>query len=724
MAIIGKIRQRSWILVGFIAIALLIFIVEAALERNSLFNGGGGKNSVGKIDGTTVSAKEYGTKISDYEDGLKLLNPSIQLNDQVRSQIQDEVWSTIAAQHLLGKAYKAFGLDVSAGEMGELLWGEQPHPLAQRLLRKLAELKPDIVNQQTGQLDQAKVKSYFGQLDKIDQENKSNLRDLDIHIEKLIQDDQIKQKYASLVSQSFYMPTFMAKEVVNAGRSAKVAFVSAPYASVPDDKYKVTDDEITAYLKENKAKYEQEASRVVDVVSFDIFPSSDDTAQALAKINKIREDYVASLPKDSAFIARNSQQGAVITFYSKEEVLQNSRRNADTLFSLPVGTLTNVYKEGSFYLVTKILDRKVAPDTVRAAQIIISAGKGTDDEKKAANVVADSLIRVIQSGAKNFGQVASESSIDPNTKTKGGDLGYFTRNTRLPREVDDKVFFGMAPGQIAKVDYQNYIFIMLLIDAKAPHVLTKFADFAVELAPSSETEKIAYDKAVAFQQKNQTAEQFDKAAKTENVAKNIVLSQNMVDVPQLGAARKLVQWAFQQDKAGVISDFDNDSRYMVAKLNKVIEKGLPKAEDVREELSMVIRNEKKGKDLVEQLNKAAAGTTDLHAIAAKVKDAIVTDTALVRLSSPYVQGLGSEPKLVGTTFGVPVGKTSKAVAGERSAFIVQPKSIDENAPEMSGDINMYKKQMQRMFISRLNFQSIFDAIIKKANVTDTRYKFY
>ena len=121
---------------------------------------------------------------------------------------------------------------------------------------------------------------------------------------------------------------------------------------------------------------------------------------------------------------------------------------------------------------------------------------------------------------------------------------------------------------------------------------------------------------------------------------------------------------------------------------------------------------------------AAAGTTDLRAIAAKVKDATVSDTALVRLSSAYVQGLGNEPKLVGTTFGVPVGKTSKAVAGERAAFIVQPKTVDENAPEMGGDVNMYKQQMQRMFISRLNFQSIFESILKKSKVEDTRYKFY
>lgn len=723
MAIIGKIRQRSWILVGFIALALLIFILEAAFDNgNSLF-GGRGNNSVGKIGGTTVSAKEYGDGISNYEEGLKLINPSLQLNEQLQSQIQEEVWSTLAARKLLGKAYASLGLDVSAGEMGELMWGQDPHPLAQRFLMKLREVKPDIVNEQTGQLDQAKVKAYVASVDQIDKENKTNLRATRDYVESLIKEDLVKQKYAALVSQSFYMPTFMAKEVVNSGRSAKAAFVAVPYTSLPDDKYKVTDEEITSYIKENKAKFEQEASRVVDVVAFDVVPSAADTAQAIEKINIMRTEYLASLPKDSAYLARNSMQGAAIDYYSKDDVLQ-TKRNADTLFSLPVGTLTNVYKEGSFYMVTKIIDRKMAPDTVRAAHILLSEGKGTDDDKKAANVLADSLIRLIASGAKPFGQIAAENSLDKGSKDKGGDLGYFARG-QMVKAFNDKVFYGgMAPNQIVKVETPYGLHIILMIDAKAPKLLTKFADFAVELIPGNETEKLAYDNAVAFQQKNQTPAQFDKAAKTENLAKNIVLTQNMVDVPQIGAARKLVQWAFQQEKPNVIEFFDTDSKYMVAKLSKVMPKGLAKAEDVREEVSVLIRNEKKGKDLADQLNKAATGTTDLSAIAAKVKDAIVVDTANVRFSSAYVQNLGNEPKLVGTVFGVPVGKTSKAVAGERAAFIVQPKSIEENAPEMAGDINMYKQQMQRMFISRLNFQSIFESIKKKANVEDTRYKFY
>lgn len=722
MAIIGKIRQRSWILVGFIALALFIFILEAALDRNSLFSGGG-DSTVGEVDGAEIPGKEYSDNIAEYEEGLKMINPSMQITDEVRTQIQDEVWSSILAKRLLEGAIQSLGLSVSTSEMGELMWGDMPHPLAQRFLMNVRQVKPDIIDQQTGQINQGKIREFISNIDQIDQQNKTNFRQMLSAIEKLIQDDQVKQKYASLVSQSFYMPTFMAKEVVNSGRAAKVGVVSVPYTSLPDDKYKVTDAQINEYIKNHAALFEQEAARVVDVVAFDVVPSADDTAEVLQKINTLRNDYLASLPNDSAFIARNSQQGAQLAYYSKEELAQTVR-NADTLFSLPVGTLTNVYTEGNYYLFTKIIDRKIAPDTVRAAHILLSLGQGTEADKKAANTLADSLIRVINSNQKTFGQVAVENSLDEGSKNKGGDLGYFSRGQMVP-EFNDQVFYkGMAPGQIAKVETGYGLHVILMIDAKAPKAVTKFADFVVELVPGNETEKLAYDQAVDFQQKNQTAADFDKSAKSQRLIKNVVLSKNMSQVPQLGSARKLVQWAFQQEKAGVVDFFDTENTYLVAKLSKVVEKGLPKADDVREEVTALVRNELKAKDLIEQLNKAGAGTTDLAAIAAKVKDATVADTVLIRFSSAFVQGVGNEPKLVGASFGVPVGKTSKAMAGERVVFMVQPKSVEENVPEMEGDIELYKKQMQQMFISRLNFQSIFESISKKAKVEDTRYKFY
>lgn len=332
MAVIGKIRQRSWILVGFIALALFIFIIEEAFKSNNRF-GGNGKNSVGKINGTTISGKEFSSQVAFYEDGIKLINPTFQLNDQSRAQIQQEVWNTIAANQLLGDAYKSLGLEVGLQELESLEMGNNPHPLAQNLIRQIAQVSPDVVNKETGKLNIAKLKEFFKNMGKFDQTNKTNFKETAAHIEKLITDERVKQKYASLISQSFYMPTFMAKEVLNADRSAKAAVVAVPYTSLPDDKYKVSDAEIQTYINDNKAKFEQEASRVVDVVSFDIVPSAADTANALERINSLRSDYLSTLPKDSAFIARNSTQQNNVAYYSKEEVLQ-TKRNADTLFNL------------------------------------------------------------------------------------------------------------------------------------------------------------------------------------------------------------------------------------------------------------------------------------------------------------------------------------------------------------------------------------------------------
>ena len=83
---------------------------------------------------------------------------------------------------------------------------------------KAREVSPDIINQETGQLNQGKVREFISNIDKIDKQNKTNFREMLGHIEQLIKDDQIKQKYASLV-QSFICQPLWLKEIVNASKS-------------------------------------------------------------------------------------------------------------------------------------------------------------------------------------------------------------------------------------------------------------------------------------------------------------------------------------------------------------------------------------------------------------------------------------------------------------------------------------------------------------------------
>jgi hypothetical protein len=263
-----------------------------------------------------------------------------------------------------------------------------------------------------------------------------------------------------------------------------------------------------------------------------------------------------------------------------------------------------------------------------------------------------------------------------------------------------------------------------LIDALNPTPLTKFADFVVELVPGKNTEKDIYAKAVAFKESNNTPDKFNKSLKTMNAFKNIIVNPNSVEVMNLGPARKMVQWAFQQEEAVGIEFFDLNDKFVVAKLNKITEKGLAKPEDVKEEVTLLVRNEKKGKELADQLAKASTGNADLSGIASKIPDAIVVDALQLRYSQSFVMGLGNEPKLTGATFGTQVGKISKPVIGNMGVYLVRPTFIEEKTPEADGDINMFKMQMQYGAAAQISFQGILESLLKKSDVQDKRYTFF
>ena len=722
MAVIGKIRERSWILLTFLAISLFIFIIQSALESPSGMFNGGDKDSVGEIDDKNISASEFSKEVTDYEEGLKLINPNVNLDDNLRTQISDEVWLNMAKENLLDPHLKELGIEITTKELGEIMWGSNAHPLARNFWAQVG-----AVNQETGAIDEAKAKDFIKNIDKNDPNGENKLRAVIEQIEKLVMEETIKMKYTYLISKSYYVPTFFAKEVVNASREAVAAVLSVPLTSVPDSDFKIIDADITKYISENLNKYNQEASRTLDVVTFDIIPTQQDSLDRKTKIEDLRNAYLAitDKSKDTAFIERNSIQREQLAYYSKEDV-SKSGRNADEIFSLPIGTTTPIYIENGSYVFTKILDRRVAPDSVHAAHILLSLGNKTEAEIASANKKADSLIQILAAGKANFGDLANQNSIDENSKIKGGDLGYFTRN-QMVKEFNDQVFFkNMAPGNLAKVETQFGLHIILLLDARNPQLLTEFADFVEPIRPSKETNSKAYAEATEFMQKNNTSTKFDAAAKTEKLAKNIIITSNSSNIQNLGTSKDLIRWAFdeKEGKVGNIKFFDMSDKFIVAKINKVSEKGLAKASDVRDEVTQILINKKKADKIAFDVEKAADKKTDLASIATALKDAIIKDSVKVNFSSGLSE-IGNEPKLSGAVFGTQIGKVSKVIKGNEGVYLVQPSSIQQSSPLLeSNSLETYQKQMQQMASQQINYQEIIQSILDKSEVKDKRYTFF
>ncbi len=115
------------------------------------------------------------------------------------------------------------------------------------------------------------------------------------------------------------------------------------------------------------------------------------------------------------------------------------------------------------------------PEAVRASHILISArrlqirselqARGARDEAQLDRLVADEMnkrraravdiLNQLKRGA-DFATLARRYSDDANTRERGGDLGFFTRDTHTPRF--DEAAFALGPGQLSQVVETDYGF--------------------------------------------------------------------------------------------------------------------------------------------------------------------------------------------------------------------------------------------------------------------------
>ncbi len=91
---------------------------------------------------------------------------------------------------------------------------------------------------------------------------------------------------------------------------------------------------------------------------------------------------------------------------------------------------------------------------------------------------AEDLRRKAASGA-NFAALAHESSDDPGTRARGGDLGTFARNSH-PRAFDDAAF-ALKPGAVSSVVQTEFGFHVIKVSAREPARVQKLAEAAPEI---------------------------------------------------------------------------------------------------------------------------------------------------------------------------------------------------------------------------------------------------
>ncbi len=709
MAVIGKIRQRSGLLIFLIGASIVGFLVmDATNSQFSVLKGR--KDSVGKVNGEKITYNDFTKK---YEENVKSTEDQMRgqpVSDQQRNDLRTQTWNEMVSNIIFDKIYQNLGINVTSDEMNELATGQNVSPAIVQAFR----------NQKTGQYDPNNVRQFLSALDQ-DQEGTEpgTRRKSWLRFETALKQGQFQEKYSTLITKGLYIPNWMGEMTYNdQNRLVDFKYVQLPYSDVNDADVKVTDEDLKKYMDEHAAMFKQEEeTRKIDYVTFDIVAAATDSTKTVDYLAGKRADFAAgkTASDDSVFVRLYSETPYDAAYYEKDKVLSPVK---DSLFQVKVGTVVGPYIDGGSYKLAKVSDRKLISDSVRVRDIVFSfANVGSQEAANVLFLQIDSVFKAIDSLHGDFAQFAMTFSVDQNSKMRGGDLGWIKQGDR-DKAFNDLVFFHAQKGKTYRLPVQaeNAIHILQVIEDKPTNPAVLVTYFTKEILPSPETEKQIYGTATNFAADNQSDAKFKAAGEKMQMKSVPAVKKDEFEIRGLGSARELIKWAYNAKKGDVSPIYTVEKKHVVALLESVHGKGLPDLDAVRDAIKPEVVKNKKFEILSKKVADAKAANID--ELASKLsKVAMQADKS--SFGRPAVNG-AYEPKVVATALASPVGKLSAAVEGNGGVFVVQTLAIQE--PVKTTDYSMYNMGLKQQLQGKA--RNAAEVEKKLAKIDDNRFDFF
>jgi len=246
----------------------------------------------------------------------------------------------------------------------------------------------------------------------------------------------------------------------------------------------------------------------------------------------------------------------------------------------------------------------------------------------------------------------------------------------------------------------------------------RLATIVRNIIASDETNQDYYNRAVKFRGKATNLEKFTEQAKEFGIDPRFApnIAKDQTSIPGIDDPVKIIKWAFSADVNSVSNIFSmNDEKYIVAVLTEANEEGYAKPEDIKAEIEMAVKKQKKGEKLVAQFNEQMAGVTDLQQYG-KSNNENVGEATKVRFANTYVSGIGMEPLVVGAAMYLPLDQISDPLIGENAVFVISVTNREEPA---TVDLTSAETRLRYALESRSNYEA-YNALLDNAHIKDYR----
>ncbi len=704
MAIITRIRQLSTAVIAVIFIALGLFIVGGdLLSPNSSIMNMFNSKEVARINGVSISPQEFSEQLN-----ISRANLASRLGRSVTEAESDflryEAFNELIYKYAMVPQMEKLGLMVTPEEVVDMVQGNNIHP----------ELREAFRNPQTGEVDRNQIITFLNNLASLPAEQRAQFESF----ERSLAPTRLRQKYSHLMLYSTFATKQEAQTYyhdINDRRTIKFLYV--PFTAIPDSAIKYTESDLQAFLNANQSKYKRKENRAIEYVTFPFKPSSKDTAAIKAQVIRLKEE-MAALPESDleVFVTNNSDFVNPYRDFKPADIPEEIPGD-----SLKVGAVVGPYLKNGFYVVYRIV--KSSQDSVnsaKASHILFRFG----DDKNKAKQEAEKILAQLKSGA-DFAFMANMYSQDPGSQSRGGNLGWFTEK-QMVEPFEKAVMNATKTGLIPNLVETEYGYHIINVTGLKTRTKYTIAAIAKELLPSEATKNEAFMKAGEFAKAKTAKEYIEKviAAKDLISIQALTIPEDARNINNLTSpkVREIVRWAYADERnIGDVSEvFELEDQYLVAMLRGGSEEGDARVEDVREQLIIDYRKEKKAEMIREKLSKLKGNTLEELVKGYGAGAEIIEQPDVTPLTSGIRQA-NYAPNVVGATYALKKGERSKIVRDDYGMFIIEVTQVDD-ASELA-DYATYKNQIEER--RRLQTEdNIIKAIKKLAKVKDNTARYF
>ena len=660
MAVLETIRVKFGIVITvLIAVALLSFIIDPSTLQ-SVSASMSSKNDVGEIDGKSISYMDFQSDIDRFTAINEILTGSSVQNEQMQIQVRNAAWQSLVDKYLFVKNAKKAGLNVGEEEMLAIVSGDIDSP---------------VFTQNPAFCDENGVFSKELLLDFINYLNSDETGRLKLYWDYLQESAETQQyyaKYMSLFTQSNYTNALMLTEkIAENNNTFDVEFVMVPYTYPKDTTIVVSDKEVKAYYNSHKKFYQQQASRDIEYVVFEVVPSADDLTAANEALVKVYDEF-KNASNMRSFLLANSDRQFDNHWYKAGELNSVSKVVNDYVFGNNA-SVSEVLSDGNTFYAVRVMETAMVPEQV--------------------------FVKIAPASAENVDSILKDAEPQWIPQTPG---------------YEDV----MTAKKGTKVTVNGVVF--QVVDVKDPVQKKRVAILEKSAVASKETVNGFYSKANTLATKSAGKyENFQNALAEEGLYAHPV-NKMLESSNRLGAienTKEVTRWAFGA-KVGQVSNIItvNNNYFIVASLKGIHKEGYTPVEDLKAQITNTLYNVKAGEKKSAEVAEKVAGLETMDAVAEALGRTVSSKTGL---SFSSLSATGLDNKFIGAASVAEDGKVCGPVVGNLGVYVFKVTGRDTGAFYTEDDAKIKDAQF-----AQYSTQMVLPVMMDDADVKDNRARFF